>query len=297
MTAITFDTICKGTARPMTTPDVSAQDNKKRPVVIAVASGKGGVGKTHVTVNLSVALARGGKRVMLFDADLGLANAGVVLGLPAQATIEDALKGDARLADIVQPGPAGVGLISGGSGDASLAVLDEAVQQKLCRSFSVFEDEIDYLMIDTAAGIAPIVTGFVEKSDLAVVLVNDEPASFIDAYGLLKALALRGATKRALVLTNMVANDVAGQRLFQRFKGVVSRFLDIELDHLGSIPLDPHVRRAALRKRCVVEAYPLTPAGQAFNRLAWAIDKRSKAEFLKFTNSHFFSEGGNARAA
>lgn len=273
-----------------------AQDNQKRPVVIAVASGKGGVGKTHVSVNLSVALARGGKRVMLFDADLGLANAGVVLGLPGQATIEDALSGKAALTDIVQPGPGGIGLISGGSGVASMAVLDEDVQRKLCSEFKVFENELDYLVIDTAAGIAPIVTGFVEKSDLAVIVINDEPASFIDAYGLLKTLAARGRCHRALVLTNMVANEIAGRNLFQRFKAVAERFLDIELDHLGSVPLDPHVRRAALRKRCVVEAYPLTPAGQAFNRLAWALDKQTRAGAIACTNPFFF-EGENARAA
>src|SRR3546814_8867830 len=119
-------------SRHMNTPDTSAQDNGRRPVVVAVASGKGGVGKTHVSVNVAVSLARGGKRVMLFDADLGLANAGVVLGLPAQATVEDALSGKAPLADIVQAGPGGIGLISGGSGDASLAVLDDDVQQRLC---------------------------------------------------------------------------------------------------------------------------------------------------------------------
>ncbi len=281
----------------MNTADLSAQDNHKRPVVVAVASGKGGVGKTHVSVNLSVALARGlAKRVMLFDADLGLANAGVILGLPGQATVEDALAGKASLADIVQPGPGGIGLISGGSGDASLAVLDEQVQQKLCREFHVFGDDLDYLVIDTAAGIAPIVTGFVEKSDFAVIVINDEPASFIDAYGLLKALAARGQCGRALVLTNMVANDFAGQNLFQRFQSVVERFLDIQLEHLGSVPADPHVRRAALRKRCVVEAYPLTAAGQAFNRVAQALDKRTRAGTIAYANSFFF-EGENARAA
>lgn len=280
----------------MNTADLSAQDNQRRPVVVAIASGKGGVGKTHVTVNLSVALAKGGKRVLVFDADLGLANAGVVLGLPGQATIEDTIKGKMPMTDIVQPGPAGIGLISGGSGDVSLAVLDEEVQNRICREFKVFKSDIDYLMIDTAAGIAPIVTGFVEKSDLAIIVINDEPASFIDAYGLLKALSLRGQCRRALVLTNMVTNEIAGKNLFQRFKAVVERFLDISLEHLGSVPVDPHVRRAALRKRCVVEAYPLTPAGQAFNRLAWALDKQTRTEVTATANSYFF-EGENVRAA
>mgnify|MGYP003574943614 CR=1 FL=1 len=276
---------------------VTDQDNSKRPVVVAVASGKGGVGKTHVSVNVSVALARGlGKRVMLFDADLGLANAGVILGLPAQATVDDALSGKATLEEIVQPGPGGIGLVSGGSGDAVLAVLDEQVQHKLCSAFSVFENDLDYLVIDTAAGIAPIVTGFVEKSDFAVVVLNDEPASFVDAYGLLKALNQRGRCKRALVLTNMVVSEAGGAQLFRRFRDVVQRFLDIELEHLGSIPADPHVRRAALRKRCVIDAYPLSIAGQAFNRLAWALDKRARDGAMDFANSSFF-EGENARAA
>ena len=280
----------------MNTPDTSAQDNGRRPVVVAVASGKGGVGKTHVSVNVAVSLARGGKRVMLFDADLGLANAGVVLGLPAQATVEDALSGKVSLADIVQAGPGGIGLISGGSGDASLAVLDDDVQQRLCGAFRVFEGELDYLVIDTAAGIAPIVTGFVERADLAVIVINDEPASFIDGYGLLKALAARGRCRRALILTNMTTSEAAGRHLFQRFKAVAEKFLDIALDHLGSIPADPHVRRAALRKKCVVEAYPLTSAGQAFNRIAWEIDKRTRTEAFAFTANSFF-EGENARAA
>src|SRR3546814_3826135 len=126
-------------SRHMNTPDTSAQDNGRRPVVVAVASGKGGVGKTHVSVNVAVSLARGGKRVMLFDADLGLANAGVVLGLPAQATVADALSGKATLADIVQAGPGGLGLLSGGSGDARLAVLDDDVQQRLVGALPVFE--------------------------------------------------------------------------------------------------------------------------------------------------------------
>lgn len=280
----------------MTSPVPTGQDIRNRPVVVAVASGKGGVGKTHVSVNLSVALAKSGKRVMLFDADLGLANAGVMLGRPAGRTVRDALKDSVPLTEIVQPGPAGIGLVSGGSGDASLAVIEDDVLDGLCREFRVFEDDLDYLVIDTAAGIAPNVTSLVEKSDFAVVVLTDEPASFIDAYGLLKALAQRGRCRDVLVVTNMVPNALAGRRLFARFKQVASNFLDINLEHLGSIPHDNHVHSAAMRKRCLVEAYPLSAAGQAFNTLALDIAKRTRTEILAVPNTAFFGEERDARA-
>lgn len=278
------------------TPQPSGQDTQNRPVVVAVASGKGGVGKTHVAVNLSVALAKSGKRVMLFDADLGLANAGIILGRPAGATVRDALKDGVPLTEIVQPGPAGIGLVSGGSGDTSLAVLEDAVLDRLCGEFRVFGDALDYLVVDTAAGIAPNVTGLVEKSDFAIVVLNDEPASFIDAYGLLKALVQRGRCREVLIVTNMVANAAAGKRLFARFKQVVGTFLDIAIEHLGSIPHDAHVHSAAMRKRCLVEAYPLSLAGQAFNSLALTIAKRTRTDILATPNAAFFGEGRDARA-
>ncbi len=280
----------------MTLPAPTGQDLLNRPVVVAVASGKGGVGKTHVSVNLSVALAKSGKRVMLFDADLGLANAGVMLGRPVGRTVRDALKEGVPLPEIVQPGPAGIGLISGGSGDASLAVIDDKVLDGFCREFRVFENDLDYLVIDTAAGIAPNVTSLVEKSDFAVIVLTEEPASFIDAYGLLKVLAQRGRCREVLVVTNMVSNALAGRRLFERFKQVASNFLDIAIEHLGSIPHDHHVHSAAMRKRCLVEAFPLSTAGQAFNALALDITKRTRTDALATPNTAFFGDESNARA-
>jgi flagellar biosynthesis protein FlhG len=285
------------THRPMTTAATPDQDNAKRPTVIAVASGKGGVGKTHVSVNLAVALARSGKRVMLFDADMGLANAGVMLGVPSRHTLEDVMSGRMTLAEIVQPGPGGVGLVSGGSGDATLVTIDEGAQADLCSQFAIFRDDLDYLVIDTAAGIAPMVTSFIEKADMAVVVLCDEPASFIDAYGLLKALNLRGQCREAKVVTNMVANELAGRQLFDRFRDVAGKFLPTALDHIGSVPMDPHIRRAARAKRCVVDSYPTSLAAQAFARLGQLVERRTLSGASAFDNPHFFKETGNARAA
>ena len=239
--------------------------NIERPAVVAVASGKGGVGKSHASVNLAVALARLGKRVTLLDADMGLANAGMLLGLKPDRGVERVLEGEA-IAEVARAGPAGVRLLS-----ASALIGDEA-RARLCAAFAPMVPDLDYLLIDAAAGIGADVTGLASASDVVAILLADEPASFMDAYALLKTLHLDHGCRRFVVVTSMVPDEAAGRLLFANFGRVVSRFLDAEVAHLGSVPRDGRVRQAALAKRPVVELFPDSRAGLAFVRLARALD-------------------------
>lgn len=239
--------------------------------VIAVTSGKGGVGKTNVSVNLSVALARLGKQAMLVDGDVGLANANILLGLNARATIADVLARDCRVAEIVQEGPAGMKLVPGHSGGGLDPALRAADRERLALAFRPLAGSFDHVLVDTATGISADALGFAAASDLILLVLSAEPTAFMDAYQLVKVLALDHGRTELSVVTNMVDDEIAGRQLFRHFEEVVSRFLPTTLSHLGSIPRDEHVREAVLRKRCCIEAFPESRASAAFARVARAL--------------------------
>ena len=242
--------------------------------VIAVTSGKGGVGKTNVSVNLSVALARLGKEAMLIDGDMGLANANILLGMNATTTIADVLARDCAMDDVVQQGPAGLHVVPGHSGSGILPGLDKQDRRRLADAFRPYAARLDYLLVDTASGIYPEAMSLVASSDLVVVVLSAEPTAFMDAYALVKVLALDHGCNALSVITNMVEDDTSGRALFQHFSEVVRRFLPIQLTHLGSVPRDDHVRDAVFRKRCCLEAFPEARASAAFTRIARAISDR-----------------------
>jgi flagellar biosynthesis protein FlhG len=243
--------------------------------VIAVTSGKGGVGKTNISVNLAVALARLGKQAMLVDGDVGLANANILLGLNAPATIADVLARDCAVRDVVQHGPAGMMLVPGHSGGGLSAGLAPAARDRLARAFRPYADELDHVLVDTATGISEEALNLVGTSDLILLILSSEPTAFMDAYQLVKALAFDHDRTDICVVTNMVDDETAGRKLFDHFQEVVRRFLPTQLTHLGSIPRDEHVREAVLRKRCCLEAFPNSRASAAFARLARTISNLS----------------------
>lgn len=236
--------------------------------VIAVTSGKGGVGKTNVSVNLSVALARMGRRTMLVDGDFGLANANILLGVDPSATIADLVTSDCDIPDIVQQGPGGVFLVPGHSGTGALAELDRSSRRRLADAFRPYAAALDTVIVDTATGISPHAMGLVAASDTVLLVLSDEPTAFMDAYALVKVLTLEHDCAAVSVVTNMVADAAAGAALFRRFCDVVAKFLPADLVHLGSIPRDHHVREAVFRKRCVVDAFPDCAASMAFLGIA-----------------------------
>ena len=247
---------------------MSIAANGRNARVIAVTSGKGGVGKTNVSVNLAVALARLGKQAMLVDGDVGLANANILLGLNASATIADVLARDASVDDVVQEGPAGMMLVPGHSGSGLSPALAPSDRQRLARAFRPYAASVDHVLVDTATGISTEALALVGTSDIVLLVLSSEPTAFMDAYQLVKALAFEHDRTEICVVTNMVDDEASGRKLFDHFDEVVRRFLPTRLTHLGSIPRDDRVREAVLRKRCCVEAFPNSRASAAFSRLA-----------------------------
>lgn len=248
--------------------------SSKHPVqVIAVTGGKGGVGKTSVSINLSVALAQLGRRVALLDADLGLANIDVLLGLSAKRNLENVLAGQCSLHDIMLTGPAGIRIIPASSGTQRMAQLGALEHAGLIHAFSEISEQIDVLIIDTAAGISESVVSFVRAAQEVLVVVCDEPSSITDAYALIKLLNRDYDMTRFRVLANMTRTAQEGQNLFNKLTQVTERFLDATLQYVGSIPFDDSMRKAIQRQRAVVDMAPRSKAALAFQTLAEKVDK------------------------
>ena len=246
----------------------------KQPVqVIAVTGGKGGVGKTNVSVNLALALADLGRKVVLLDADFGLANVDVLLGLQPTHTLADVMDGKCDFRDVLLAGPGGVRIVPASSGTQSMVEMTPMQHAGLIQAFSELGDNIDVLIIDTAAGIGDSVTSFVQAAQEVVRVVCDEPTSITDAYALLKLLNRNHGMTRFRVLANMAHSPQEGRNLFNKLVKVTERFLDdVTLQYLGAVPYDEMVRKAVQKQRAVYDAYPRAKSSQAFKGMAQQID-------------------------
>jgi flagellar biosynthesis protein FlhG len=238
--------------------------------VIAVTGGKGGVGKTSVSVNLATGLAAAGRRVVLLDGDLGLANVDVLLGLSPRYTLAHVLSGERTLDEIMVEAKQGFKIVPAASGAADLAGMRGAGHLSLVQAFSSIATRVDVLIIDTAAGIAPGVLQFSQAAQHVLVVVTDEPASITDAYALIKVLSRDHRVTRFRVVANMSRTSGEGETLFKKLERVTSRFLDVILEYAGEIPDDEHMRRAIRSQRPVLDAHPASPAARAFKKLAAA---------------------------
>jgi len=244
-----------------------------RPVrTIAVTGGKGGVGKTNVSVNLGVAAAEMGQKVMLLDADLGLANIDVVLGLHPEYDLSHVMRGERTLDEILVEGPAGLQVVPGASGLQSLAELSPAEHTGLIRAFSELAADTELLIVDTAAGISDTVLSFSRAAHEVVVVVCDEPASITDAYAIIKLLNRDYGHQRFRVLANMVRSAQEGRELFNKMCRVTDRYLDVTLGFMGAIPFDESLRKAVRTQKPVVQAFPRSRAAQVFRSLAKKIE-------------------------
>jgi len=240
-----------------------------RPVrVIAVTSGKGGVGKTCVSVNLAVAMALEGRRVMLLDGDLGLAKVDVMLGLQPSLNLSHVINGQCSLEDTLLEGPGGVLVVPASSGQRSMAELTPAEHVGLVRAFSELQRPLDTLIIDTAAGIADSVITFSQASQEVIVVITNDPQSLTDAYALIKLLSRDHGVSRIHVLANQVHSAREAREVFDNLHRVTERFLDVTLDPIGVIPHDEWLKRAVRRQRAVVDVYPSAPSATAFRQLA-----------------------------
>lgn len=246
-----------------------------RPVrVICITSGKGGVGKTNITVNLALALSLQNQSVMLLDADLGLANVDVILGLHPLYNLSHVISQERTLEEIIIAGPNGIRIIPASSGIKRMAELEPEENAGLVNAFSEFNDSLDIMLIDSAAGISDSVVTFCRAAHEVVVVVCDEPASITDAYALIKLLSQDYDVDRFHILANRVMTAQEGRELFAKLVKVSDRFLDVTLNFFGSIPEDPQLRKAVQAQRAVVEAFPGSRSAEAFHRLATQVVSR-----------------------
>ncbi len=261
----------------------TARPNARRPEgarptrVIAITSGKGGVGKTNVTSNLAIALARQGNRVCIFDADTNLANINIVMGLSPRYTIEHLLNGEKSVDEILAEGPEGVMIVPAASGIADCARLDETQQLRLIEALETLESSFDYLLIDTAAGIGDPVLSFVQSAQYTILVISTEPTSLTDAFALLRMLKRRHHERPAYVLVNMALNYANSMEIFKRFEAAVRKYLTMKVHYLGYITDDRAVKASVIRQTPVLMNDPDALASRCFTTLAAVLSKQFTA--------------------
>ena len=258
--------------------------------VVAITSGKGGVGKTNVTANLAVALAHLGRRVMVLDADLGLGNLDVLLGLTPSFSLADVLSGQRRLREVLVPGPGGITVLPAGSGFQNLTALSDHQIRELQSEMDELQEQTDILLIDTGAGIGRNVTSFATMAQDIIVVAAPEPTSLTDAYALMKVLSTQYGERRFRLLVSMTRTPTDGQDVYRKLSLVAERFLHISINFLGSIPFDPRLAEAVCQQRPLVELYPQSKAAQAFLGLAhdlaeWPLPESPKGGLQFFWQS------------
>lgn len=255
------------------------QMKSQKPVrVIAVTSGKGGVGKSNVTVNLAVSLAQIGEKVMVMDADMGLANIDVLLGLSPHMNLSHVINGECTLEETIIEGPRGIKIIPAASGIAAMSDLTPAQNAGVIRSFSELTEPVDTLLIDTAAGISDSVVSYTRAAREVIVVVCDEPASITDAYAMIKVMNRDFDVQRFHVLSNQAQGVQQGRDLYNKLYRVSQKYLDVTLDYLGAVPYDDCLKKAVQKQKTVVEAYPRSPASMSFRQVAkklhqWPVPK------------------------
>lgn len=242
--------------------------SERRARVIAIASGKGGVGKTNLAVSLAIALAQKSKRVVLADLDIGLANADVLLGVQPRVHAGHVLAGEVAALEALTQAAGGVWLLPGATGARHLSDLEKTERDFLCRSLAEIESTADFLVLDSAAGISRNVVQFAAHADEVIVVTTPEPTAITDAYALLKAISREKGSGRLRIIVNL-ANDAAeAERVFARIQAVARRFLAIEIAFLGHVVADDQVRQAVRRKRPFLLENPSSRASQCIRAVA-----------------------------
>jgi flagellar biosynthesis protein FlhG len=256
-------------------PGQSTRRRMSNARVISVTSGKGGVGKTNIVANLGYAFAKLGKKVLILDADLGLGNLDVLLGLAPKFNLSHVILGEKSVSDIIVEGPGKMLILPASSGIQELTQLTQNQKVQILSELDQLINAVDILFIDTAAGISSNVMDFNVTAHEIIVVVSPEPTSITDAYALMKVLSLKYAEKCCKVIVNLAVTSQQGREVFRQLNMVTERFLDMTLDYLGSILFDANVTQGVKRQKLVSELYPDTQASRCFTDLARKISGSS----------------------
>lgn len=258
--------------------------------VLSFTSGKGGVGKTHSVTNVAIALANQGLSVLVLDADLGLANVDVLLGIQPKGTLNDVLKGNASLDDILLTGPGGITIIPAASGVEELQALRPEEKMFLLEEIERVAHRFDYLLIDTPAGIGSDVMYFNSAAAEVVCVINGEPTSLTDTYALIKVLSTTYGEKRFSVVVNNVGSEKEATTAFAKLSRAVDRFLQVDVRYLGWVPADDTVRECIMQQKPVSSEFPSSPSARALAAVARRIDDETPQRKVKGGMQFFFRQ-------
>ena len=250
---------------------ISSQESKKlfgnHTKVISITSGKGGVGKTNIVANLGISFSRMGKKVLIFDADLGLGNLDILLGLAPKYNLSQVISGEKKFKDILIEAPGEMSILPASSGIHEFTKLTEAQQIRIIRELNSILDEFDILLIDTAAGISSDVMYFNTIAEEIIVVVSPEPTSITDAYALMKVLSIKYSATKFKLLINQSRDINEAKRVFKQLRLVTDRFINISLEYLGHIEYDSNVITSVKNQRAIIEMFPNSVASKCFNKI------------------------------
>lgn len=247
--------------------ELMGKDPKKQARTLAVVSGKGGVGKSNISINTAVLLARKGYKVLLFDLDIGMGNVNILLGSSHRRTISDFLNSDLPLQDIVQTGSDGISYIAGGNGLNEVEKMDNRMAAKLLAGFEEVNSQYDYVIFDMAAGASSATLQMLLATDEVLVVTTPEPTAIMDAYSMIKFICLEGYDNRFMLVCNRADNEQQGRNTLQKLQSVSSQFLQRDMELLGIVPEDKHVRKAVIAQSALCVSYPSSPAAVRLNEI------------------------------
>jgi flagellar biosynthesis protein FlhG len=256
--------------------------------IIAITSGKGGVGKTNIVANLGFALGKTGKKVLIFDADLGLGNLDVLLGITPQFNLSHVINGEKKINEIIVDGPGNMKILPASSGIQEMTQLTNGQKANIIGEMEKLIDDFDILLIDTAAGISSNVLYFSISAQEIMVVVTPEPTSITDAYALMKILSVKYNEKQFKLLVNSAASTQEADEVFRQLNIVANRFLDISIEYFGNILTDNNIKAAVRKQMIVLELAPMTKASRSFAFLANKLGNSDPPD-TGFRANHAFS--------
>ncbi len=252
---------------------MSAILGHRRTKTVSVTSGKGGVGKTTIVSNLAFALARQGKRVLILDGDLGMANVDIMFGVKAEANIHQVIKGEVEIAQAITPLGTNIDLIAGGSGIVELNRLNSFERRAMMESLQSMDGLYDYMLIDTAPGISDNVLYLNSAAQETAIVINPDPASLTDSYALIKVLNQEYKESHFSIICNQVRDETDGMALYHRFNEVVSRFLFVGLDYWGPLTQDPLFRKSAQNQRLILKHEPTSESSRQLLNISMKLER------------------------